>query len=152
MLSIRLLTASGASPTAPFSRTESASLIRNPSLWTIWKYINTFLAIERHKEAAQAAFFVCAALFQIWIFNKYLKYCCIFCLCYIIKLELLKRSVSMKRIFIILLALVLVLSSCSPASVEQNSGNASSESSQSESTAEPEDIYLKKIAKSRKKV
>ena len=53
----------------------------------------------------------------------------------------------MKRIFIILLALVLALSSCSPASVEQNSGNTSSESSQSESTTEQEDIYAKKIAK-----
>lgn len=58
----------------------------------------------------------------------------------------------MKRIFIILLALVLALSSCSPASVEQNSGNTSSESSQSESTTEQEDIYAKKIAKNRKKV
>ena len=58
----------------------------------------------------------------------------------------------MKRIFIILLALVLALSSCSPASTAQNSESTSSESSQSESTAEPEDIYLKKIAKSRKRV
>ena len=56
----------------------------------------------------------------------------------------------MKRIFIILFALVLVLSSCSPASVEQNSGNTSSESSQSET--EREDIYAKKIARNRKKV
>ncbi len=58
----------------------------------------------------------------------------------------------MKRIFIILLALVLALSSCSPASTAQNSGNTSSESSQSESTAEREDIYAKKIARNRKKV
>ena len=56
----------------------------------------------------------------------------------------------MKKIFTIILALVLALSSCSPASTAQNSGNASSESSQSET--EREDIYLKKIAKSRKKV
>ena len=58
----------------------------------------------------------------------------------------------MKRIFIILFALVLALSSCSPANVEQNSESTSSESSQSESTTEQEDIYLKKIAKSRKRV
>ena len=58
----------------------------------------------------------------------------------------------MKRIFIILFALVLALSSCSPTDTTQNSGNASSESSQSESTTEQEDIYLKKIAKSRKRV
>ena len=58
----------------------------------------------------------------------------------------------MKRIFIILLALVLALSSCSPADTMQNSKNTSSESSQSESTAEREDIYAKKIARNRKKV
>lgn len=58
----------------------------------------------------------------------------------------------MKKSSAIILALVLVLSSCSPASVEQNSGNTSSESSQSESTTEQEDIYAKKIAKNRKKV
>lgn len=56
----------------------------------------------------------------------------------------------MKKSSAIILALVLALSSCSPASVEQNSGNTSSESSQSET--EREDIYAKKIAKNRKKV
>lgn len=56
----------------------------------------------------------------------------------------------MKRIFVILLALVLALSSCSPANVEQNSESTSSEISQSET--EREDIYAKKIAKNRKKV
>lgn len=58
----------------------------------------------------------------------------------------------MKRIFIIMLALVLALSSCSPTSTVQTGGNASSESSQSESAAEWEDIYAKKIARNRKKV
>ena len=58
----------------------------------------------------------------------------------------------MKRIFIIMLALVLALSSCSPTSTVQTGENASSESSQSESAAEWEDIYAKKIAKSRKRV
>lgn len=58
----------------------------------------------------------------------------------------------MRKLSAIILALVLVLSSCSPASTAQNSESTSSESSQSESTAEPEDIYLKKIAKSRKRV
>lgn len=56
----------------------------------------------------------------------------------------------MKRIFIILFALVLALSSCSPANVAQNSESTSSESSQSET--EREDIYAKKIARNRKKV
>lgn len=58
----------------------------------------------------------------------------------------------MKRIFIIMLALVLALSSCSPTSTVQTGENASSESSQSESAAEWEDIYAKKIARNRKKV
>ena len=58
----------------------------------------------------------------------------------------------MKRIFIIMLALVLALSSCSPTSTVQTGENASSESSQSESAAEWEDIYAKKIAHNRKKV
>ena len=58
----------------------------------------------------------------------------------------------MKRLFIILLALVLALSSCSFTNAAQGNENATSESSQSESTTEQEDIYLKKIAKSRKKV
>lgn len=56
----------------------------------------------------------------------------------------------MRKLSAILLALVLALSSCSPADATQNSGNASSESSQSET--EQEDIYAKKIAKNRKKV
>lgn len=56
----------------------------------------------------------------------------------------------MKRIFVILFALVLALSSCSPASTAQNSESTSSEISQSET--EREDIYAKKIARNRKKV
>ena len=51
-----------------------------------------------------------------------------------------------------MLALVLALSSCSPTSTVQTGENASSESSQSESAAEWEDIYAKKIARNRKKV
>ena len=58
----------------------------------------------------------------------------------------------MKESFILALALVLALSSCSPTSTVQTGENASSESSQSESAAEWEDIYAKKIAQNRKKV
>lgn len=57
---------------------------------------------------------------------------------------------SMKKILIFTLALVLVLSSCSPASTV--SSGADSESSKIESAPEPEDIYANKIAENRKKV
>ena len=56
----------------------------------------------------------------------------------------------MKKILIFALALVLALSSCSPASTA--SSGADSESSKIESTPEPEDIYANKIARNRKKV
>lgn len=56
----------------------------------------------------------------------------------------------MKKILIFALALVLALSSCSPASTAPS--GADSESSKIESTPEPEDIYANKIARNRKKV
>lgn len=56
----------------------------------------------------------------------------------------------MKKLLITVLALMLVFSSCSPASTV--SSGTDSESSKIESESEPEDIYAKKIAKNRKKV
>lgn len=56
----------------------------------------------------------------------------------------------MKKSSAIILALVLVLSSCSPASTV--SSGVDFKSSESESVPEYEDIYAKKIAKNRKKV